>query len=101
MHIAVMDQPETAGHRHFSFGMTGRMVEMPRLIREMYGTRGLRPSTLLMPTWIIHLLKFFIRHIGALYGKLGHSNRYETKWPGVYSYRYTISAEASGTPSTA
>lgn len=89
MHIAVMDRESTAGHRHFCFGMTGKMVEVPRLIRTIYGSRGLKPSTFVMPTWVLCLLKPVIRDIGALYGKLGHANVYETKWPEVYTYRYT------------
>jgi hypothetical protein len=34
-------------------------------------------------------MKPFNSDIGAIYGKLGHANVYETKWPSVYSYRYT------------
>ncbi len=89
MHIAVMDKPETAGRRHFCFSMVGKMVETPRLIRELYGARGLNPSTFVIPTWLLFLMKPFNSDIGAIYGKLGHANVYETKWPDVYSYRYT------------
>jgi nucleoside-diphosphate-sugar epimerase len=89
MHIAVMDNSETAGNRHFCFGITGKMVELSRTIRELYGDRGLRPTTFVMPTWILGLLRFAVPDIGGIYGKLGHKNEYLTKHPGIYRYAYT------------
>ncbi|WP_051960540.1 NAD-dependent epimerase/dehydratase family protein [Devosia riboflavina] len=89
MHIAVMNNPSTDGHRHFCFGVTGKMVELPRIIRELYGERGLKPSTFVMPTWILGLLRFVVTDISGIYGKLGHKNEYRTKYPGVYRYAYT------------
>lgn len=88
MHVALMDNPATAGHRHFCFGMVGKMVETPRIIRNLYSSRGLKPGTLVMPTWLLFLMKPFNADIGAIYGKLGHPNVYETKWPGVYRYNH-------------
>lgn len=89
MHIAVMDDAATDGRRHFCFGMVGKVVETPRIIRALYGRRGLNPGTFVLPTWVLFLLKPFVADIGVLYGKLGHANVYETKWPGVYAYRHT------------
>jgi nucleoside-diphosphate-sugar epimerase len=89
MHVAVMDDPATAGHRHFCFAVTAPMVEMARTIRDLYGDRGLRPSMFVVPTWLLGLLRPFVPDIGGIYTKLGRPNVYETKWPEVYRYRYT------------
>ncbi len=35
MHITVMGDPLTDGHRHFSFGMTGTLVELAQVIRDL------------------------------------------------------------------
>jgi hypothetical protein len=39
------------------------------------------------------VLKFVSADLAAIYSKLGHANRYETKWPDVYRYTHTDLAE--------
>ncbi len=89
MHIAVMDDPSTDGHRHFSFAMTARMIEMSRIIRDSYAGIGLRPTTCVAPNVLVCALRFVREDAGSIYDKLGHANVYETKWPDVYRYRHT------------
>ena len=93
MHIAVMEDPSTNGHRHFCFGITAEMVETPRTIRRLYRDSGLNPSIFVIPTWILGVLRFAMRDIGSIYSKLGHKNEYRTKWPKVYSYRHSNLAD--------
>lgn len=89
MHIAVMDDPSTDGRRNFCFAMTATMLEMSRIIRENYGAIGLKPTMRVAPKFVIWATQMFRPDAGSIYDKLGHANHYETKWPNVYSYRYT------------
>lgn len=89
MHIAVMDDPATDGHRHFCFAMTATMLEMSRIIRDNYASIGLKPTMRVAPNVLIWAMQFFQPDAGSIYDKLGHDNLYETKWPDVYRYQYT------------
>ncbi len=89
MHIAVMGDPATDGHRHFSFGAFGKIAEITDAIRKNYGHLGFRPKPWILPTWFVGLMRPFSAELGSLYSKLGHPNLYVTKWPNVYRYRHT------------
>jgi nucleoside-diphosphate-sugar epimerase len=88
MHIAIMNDPSTDGHRHFCFGMVAKMVEMSRIIQRDYAQIGLKPTTRVAPKFVLWALKFVRADAGSIYDKLGHANVYETKWPNVYRYQY-------------
>ncbi|MFB9279361.1 NAD-dependent epimerase/dehydratase family protein [Cohnella cellulosilytica] len=89
MHIAVMQNPQTNGRRHFSFGITSKMANMAKSIRSQYGHLGYKPRSFVIPTSVFWALKWFSSDVASLYGKLGHANEYVAKHPGVYRYRYT------------
>ncbi len=93
MHIALMDNTATDGHRHFSFGATGKMVDMARVIRDNYADIGLSPKTWVIPKILASVLNRTSKDFAVLYSKLGHPNFYETKWPGIYHYTHTDTAE--------
>ena len=44
MHIAVMNDASTNGHRHLSFGMEATMKEQSRTMKEELSSLGLRPT---------------------------------------------------------
>lgn len=89
MHIVVMDDLSTNGHRHFSFGATGKMVDFAHIIRENYAHMGFKPRTWIIPKQVAWVLGHTSSNFAVLASKLGHPNVYETKWPGVYRYQYT------------
>jgi len=89
MHIAVMQNPETDGHRHFSFGITSKMDRMAKSIRRQYEHLGYKPRSPVIPTSVFWALKWFSSGVASMYSKLGHANAYVTKHPGVYRYRHT------------
>jgi nucleoside-diphosphate-sugar epimerase len=89
MQIAMMNNESTSGHRHFSFGARGSMVELARVIRDNYADIGIAPSTRVMPSALAWLLKFVSSDIASIYSKLGTATVYETKWPSVYRYVHT------------
>jgi dihydroflavonol-4-reductase len=89
MHIAVMNDPSTNGHRHFSFSAVCKIADWAQMIRDRYEKIGLTPKAWVVPTSLVWLLQPFSRDLAAVYSKLGHSNAYETKWPEVYRYVHT------------
>ena len=89
MHLAVMNQPATDGHRHFCFALTAPMADWATRIRTLYSKQGFAPKTRVLPTSLAWVLKFFDRRLAGIYGKLGHEERYDTLYPDVYRYRYT------------
>ena len=93
MHIAVMNNPATDGHRHFSFGATAKLVEVATTIRENYADIGFAPKSCVAPTSLLWALSLLSNEVAGIYSKLGHANLYETKWPDVYRYAYTDHAE--------
>lgn len=89
MHIALMDNPATDGHRHFAFAITGKMTDMTDVIRKNYGHLGFKPKPWVLPTWLLGILSVFSSQVGSMYSKLSQPNLYETKWPGIYQYRFS------------
>lgn len=54
MHITVMNDVSTNGHRHMCFGAVGKCADVSLMIREQYGDQmGLNPSTQVMPTPVL------------------------------------------------
>jgi dihydroflavonol-4-reductase len=88
MHIALMANPATNGHRHFSFSTEGKMVRMAEVIAARYAKQGYAPRTRVIPTWLLGLIGVFSSQVGGLYSKLGQANQYETRWPDVFHYQY-------------
>jgi dihydroflavonol-4-reductase len=93
MHVALMNDPSANGHRHFSFGLTAKMVEIARMIRDNYADIGFVPRALVAPNAMMWALKLVSADVASIYTKLGHANLYETKWPDVYRYAHTDLAE--------
>lgn len=93
MHSALMNDPATNGHRHFSFGVTGKMVDLAREVRRQYATLGFTPRAAVMPAPLAFLASLVSSDLRAVYGKLGHPNRYETRWPTVHRYVHTSFAQ--------
>ena len=89
MHVAVMNNPDTNGHRHFSFGAVDKMIRMARVIDERFGALGFKTRSRQVPTPVMWVLSLFSTGVAGLYSKLGHPNVYEAKWPAVYRYQYT------------
>jgi nucleoside-diphosphate-sugar epimerase len=88
MHIALMANPATNGHRHFSFGTEGKMVRIPEVIAARYAAQGYSPRARVIPTWLLGLARVFSVQVGGLYSKLGQPNHYQTRWPDVFHYQY-------------
>ncbi len=89
MHIAVMNDPATDGHRHLSFGMVGKMTAITDIIRKNFSDKGFSPRPKVAPTWMLGVVRFVSPQVGSIYSKLSQPNVYKTKWPGVYNYGHT------------
>ncbi|MNO73126.1 3-beta hydroxysteroid dehydrogenase/isomerase family protein [compost metagenome] len=89
MHIAIMGNPQTNGHRHFSFSTKVRLQEVPGLIRRYYGHLGFKPAPFKMPKWVLRIMRMFNSDVDTIYSKIGTTPVYQTKYPNVYRYRYT------------
>lgn len=88
MHIEVMGDPKTNGHRHFSFGTVSKMARIAHVIRDRYAGKGFAPRARVIPTWLLGLLSLFSNQVGSIYSKLDQPNVYQTKWPDAYRYQY-------------
>jgi len=89
MHLALMDDPSSDGHRHFSFGMVGKMISIADAIRRNFSDQGFNPKPKIAPTWLLGIMRFVSPEIGSVFSKLSQPVVYGTKWPGVYAYRHT------------
>lgn len=89
MHIAIMANPATDGHRHLSFGAVGKMVDLGLIVRSQYGSQGFKPSTFVMPNAIMGLLKFVMSDIASIHSRIGMHFPYATKYPDVFTYNFT------------
>lgn len=89
MHIAIMNDPATNGHRHLSFGDVGKYADMGRYVQEQYNGKGLKPSTFVIPKAVMWVLKFVSNDVASVYSRIGVHFPYKTKYPNVYTYEYT------------
>ncbi len=89
MHIALMSNPATNGHRHFSFGIETSQKTMLDAMRKHYGHLGYGKKTRIAGHWLIGTVGLFMGDAAAIASKVGVKTRYETLWPGVYQYQYT------------
>lgn len=89
MHIALMADPGTDGHRHLSFGAVGKYADMGRYVKEQYPNSNLKPTTWVMPNVLMWILKFVSAEVGGIYSRIGVHFQYHTKYPNVYKYEYT------------
>ncbi|CAK9256970.1 unnamed protein product [Sphagnum jensenii] len=89
MHIAIMHDRSTDGHRHLSFGASGKFVDLAIAIRTDYADRGFKPSTSVAPWWVLWLPSFFSKDVATIYSRIGNFQPYRTKYPEVYKYEFT------------
>lgn len=89
MHIAVMDNPATNGHRHLAFGAVGKYADMGRYVKEQYPDMGLKPTTRLVPNPVMWVLRFVSSDVAGIYSRIGIHFPYTSKYPDVYTYQYT------------
>lgn len=89
MHIAIMNDPATNGHRHLCYSVGERYVDLAVAIRDNYATRGFSPSTRTVPKFLMWIMKFFSPDVASIYPLLGKVTLRESKYPAVYQYRYT------------
>lgn len=88
MQIALMANPETDGARLFAFALAAPSIEINRSVARQFGGLGFRPKRRVTPNFLIGLASLVMPDAGAIYGKLGHANLYETKHSGVFDYRF-------------
>ncbi len=89
MHIAIMNDQSTDGHRHLCYSVKGRTVDLATTIRDNYASRGFSPGTRTYPKFLLWILKFFSADVASIYPLLGKETLRETKYPEVYHYHYT------------
>lgn len=89
MHIAIMKDEKTNGNRHLSFATYAKMVELPKIINSNYSHLGFKPAARTAPKFLLWIGKCFSNDIHDIYGKLGSTTPYTTKYPNVYQYKYT------------
>ncbi len=88
MHIAVMNDEASAGRRHLSIGITGKFVDLARIVRRDFAPVGFRPSIRLAPQWFIWLLSRVSSEVASIYSHIGNSIRYQPRHPEIYAYRH-------------
>lgn len=93
MHIAMMNDPGTDGHRHLCFSRNGRYVDLPIAIRNNYTALGFSPGARTYPRFLMWILKHFIASVASVYPLLGRETVRETNYPEVYHYHYTDVAQ--------
>jgi len=89
MYIAIMKDEKTSGNRHLSFATYAKMVELPKIINSNYSHLGFKPAARTAPKFLLWIGKCFSNDIHDIYGKLGSTTPYTTKYPNVYQYKYT------------
>lgn len=89
MHIAIMNDPSTDGHRHLCYSVRGRTVDVALIIRDHYARLGIAPRVRTYPQFLVWMLKFFSADAASLYPLLGKETWRKTKYPQVYHYYYT------------
>lgn len=89
LHVAVMDTAASDGERHLAFAATGRMLDLPRLIRERYADQGFAPRAWPIPRWLLWPLTFVSKEVAGLYGHVGRHVELRTRRPPIYNYRHT------------
>lgn len=89
MHIALMNDASTNGHRHFSFAIVGRMSDLAEGMKRSYPGQGLAKKVGVAPRWLVGLLGLVSGDAASIYSKIGSTATYKTLYPGVYAYRYT------------
>jgi len=93
MHIAIMADPGTDGHRHLSFAAVGKYADLGRYVQEQYPNANLKTTTRVMPNALMWVLKFVSADVAAIYSRVGVHFPYNTKYPNVYKYEYTSYSE--------
>jgi len=88
MHIAIMNDPKTDGHRHLSYNMKCQLIDLSRIIRDNYSHLGFSPKQRVLPKSLFWLLKFFSGDVRSLYSWIGTTPAYKTKYPNVYTYQH-------------
>jgi hypothetical protein len=88
MHIAIMNDPDTDGHRHLCYSVQGRNVDLAIAIRDNYAARGFSPAARTYPKFLLWILKFFSPDVASIYPLVGKETLRETKYPEVYHYHY-------------
>jgi dihydroflavonol-4-reductase len=89
MHIALMNDPEADGQRHFSFGVIAPPQALLKEIRSRYGQLGFGKKTRIGGRLIIGFASLFSRDAAAIASKVGSAAIYQPKRPSAYGYQYT------------
>jgi len=89
MHIAIMKDRGTDGHRHLCFSAKGKTTDLDRILREDYTPHGFQIRTKAAPKFLIWIMKFFSTDAASIYSRLGTPAFYQTKYPNVYAYKHT------------
>lgn len=89
MHIAIMHDPSTDGHRHLCYAVRGRTVDLATIVRDNYTVLGFSPAARTYPLFLMWILKFFNANVASVYPLLGKETVRETRYPDVYQYHYT------------
>lgn len=89
MHITLMNDPATNGHRHLCYSVGERYVDLATTIRDNYTAQGFSPSTRTVPKLLMWVLKFFSPDVASIYPLLGKVTVRASKYPDVYHYHYT------------
>ncbi|HEY0713394.1 MAG TPA: NAD-dependent epimerase/dehydratase family protein [Polyangia bacterium] len=89
MHVAVMNDPSSNGHRHLCFAAQARMSDFAGFIRGEYAELGFSPEPCILSARSARLLSMVSRDVAGMYSRIGASSVYETKYPTVYRYEHT------------
>ncbi|MBW7454759.1 NAD-dependent epimerase/dehydratase family protein [Paenibacillus sepulcri] len=89
MHIAIMNDPKTNGHRHLSMAARGKYFDLAELIRDNYSQLGYKVTSRVAPHFLLWIMKFFSADVASIYSKLRVNTVMKTKYPNVYKYKHT------------
>jgi dihydroflavonol-4-reductase len=89
MHITIMKDNTTNGHRHLCFSTTVRFLDISRAIADNYPDRGFKPTLKIAPKYVMWIMKLFVSEVADVYPQIGKNIVFKTKYPEVYHYKYT------------
>ena len=87
MHIELMDNPETDGHRHLCYSIRTRMIEIANSVHRLEYNKKDKPPKL-MPKYMMWLGRHFNEDAKTVYTISRREIDYHTLHPGLFNYEF-------------
>lgn len=78
LHLRAMTNPAAAGQRFIGAGEFAWMADIARVLKAALGPEAAKVPTRALPDFVLRLVGFFDRDLGAMNGYLGHKYTYSS-----------------------